>query len=528
MIPYGKVAITLEKLPKLPGRRDRFVTNVLWSWTGVAVSIFTGIWLSPYVIRKLGNEGYGVWALVFSFLEYYWLLDLGFRSATLKYSAHYRATGEDDKVNEVINTGVAYSSVAAALLILATFSLAGYASRFFQISGEYRAVFTTLIVIVGIAWAVGTIFSLLSGVVEGYQRFDLTSRVWILSTALRTAGLVIVLALGYKLKAMAVVAIVSLAVGYAYNYRNLREVFPALHFSFSRIKMSMFRQMLGYGVHTSVATVSTQLLNQAGPLLIGHFLPTAFVGYFLLPVRLLRYSVDLVCKVGFVTGSNAAEMAARKELDAVYKMGLYVNRYCYALFAPLALALSLYGTELLRVWINPEFALNGGPIVTVTAVSTTWGIAAQFNSSSILYGLAKHQRYAYSLLIEGILSSAAIYMAIPRYGIVGAAWVTAVFLVLNRGLVTSWLFARAVEHSFGAYLGGVYLRPTLAGIPAFLGAWWIKAHWLPGNNWIEIFGGMGLLAATYYLVAFFVCLEKEHRSIPWRWFKARFRPQPAE
>jgi hypothetical protein len=39
---------------------------------------------------------------------------------------------------------------------------------------------------------------------------------------------------------------------------------------------------------------------------------------------------------------------------------------------------------------------------------------------------------------------------------------------------------------------------------------------------------MGLLAATYYLVAFFVCLEKEHRSIPWRWFKARFRPQPAE
>ena len=109
----------------------------------------------------------------------------------------------------------------------------------------------------------------------------------------------------------------------------------------------------------------------------------------------------------------------------------------------------------------------------------------------------------------------------------GAAWVTAVFKVLNRGLVTSWLFARAVEHSFGAYLGGVYLRPTLAGIPAFLVGWWIKAHWLPGNKWIEVFGGMGLLAATYYLVAFFVCLEKEHRLIPWRWFNARFRPNAA-
>ena len=519
--------ISLQKLPKLRGRRERFLKNVLWSWTGVVASIFTGLWLSPYIIRKLGNEGYGVWSLAFSFLEYYWLLDLGFRSATVKYSAHYRATGENDKVNEVVNTGVAYSGVTAALLVFATLSLAGYVNRFFQISAAYQTVFTTLVVMVGTTWAVGTVFSLLSGVVEGYQRFDLTSRVWILTTALRALGLLIVLALGYKLKAMALVAIGALAIGYAYNYHNLREVFPALHFSLSGIKMSMFRRMLGYGVHTAVATVSMQVLNQAGPLLVGHFLPTAFVGYFLLPVRLLRYSVDMVCRVGSVTTSAAAEMAARRDFVAVYKMALYVNRYCYALFAPLALALGLYGTELLRVWINPEFALNGGPIVTVIAVSVTWGIAAQYNSSSILFGLGKHQRYAYSLLIEAILSSTAIYIAIPRYGIAGAAWVTAVFMVLNRGLVTSWLFARAVEHGFLAYLRGVYLRPTLAAIPAYLGGWWIKIHWLPGRGWIQVLGGMGLVTAAYYLVAFFVCLEKEHRSIPRRWVTERFRPHPA-
>ena len=501
--------------------------NALWSWSAVIASIITGLWLSPYIIRKLGSEGYGVWSLVFSFIEYYGLLDLGFRSATLKYSAHYRAIGENDKVNEVVNTGVAYSGMTAAVLVVATLCLARYANRFFQISAAYQTVFTTLIVMVGCAWALGSTFSLLSGAVEGYQRFDLTNRVSILTIVLRTVGLVTVLALGYKLKAMAGVAIACLAVGFGCNYFNLREAFPALHFSFSRIKISMFRRMLSYGVHTAVATVSTQLLNQAGPLLIGHFLPTAFVGYFLLPVRLLRYSVDMVCNLGFVTGSNAAEMAARKEYDEMYKMGLYVNRYCYALFAPLALALCLYGTELLRVWINPEFALHSGPIVAVIAVSTTWGIAAQFNSSSILYGLGKHQRYAHSLLIEAILSAAAIYVAIPRYGIAGAAWVTAVFMVLNRGLATSWLFCRAVEHSFGAYLRGVYLRPTLAAIPAFLGGWWIKVHWLPGRGWIQVLGGMGLVTAAYYLAAFPICVEKEHRSIPWRWVTERFRPHPA-
>jgi len=509
--------------PKTPktGRRERFVKNVLWSWAGVAVSLLTGVWLSPFIIKKLGNEGYGVWALVFSFVEYYWLLDFGFRSATLKYSAHYRATGEDDKVNEVVNTGLAYSSAAACLLIGVTLVFGGRAQQFFQISAAYRPVFNTLVTMVGCTFALGTVFSLCSGVVEGFQRFDLTTRVWITTTALRTLGLVAVLLMGFQLKAMATVAIASLAVGYAYNYRNLRAVFPPLHFSAASVKASMFRRMFRYGVHTSVATVSTLVLNQSTPLILAHFLPTEFVGYFLLPTRLLRYSVDMVGKVGYVTGSNAAEMAARREYDQVYRMGVYVNRYCYVLFAPAALALCLYGTELLRVWVNPAFARESGPVVAVIAVATTLGLAAQYNSSAVLYGLGRHQMYAYSLLAEAILSSAAVWVVVPRYGIAGAAWAMAVFMVLNRGVLTSWLFCRGVERSFGAYVRGVYLRPTVAAIPALLVVWAIKLRWLPGRNWTQVLGGMGLLAAVYYAAAYFICLEKEHRSMPKRWIEER-------
>ncbi|HVV44992.1 MAG TPA: hypothetical protein VHC72_07290, partial [Bryobacteraceae bacterium] len=63
-------------------RTQRYLTNVLWTWMGVAAGIVSAILLQPYVIRKLGDIDVSIWMLVLSVVEYYWLIDLGFRSAT--------------------------------------------------------------------------------------------------------------------------------------------------------------------------------------------------------------------------------------------------------------------------------------------------------------------------------------------------------------------------------------------------------------------------------------------------------------
>ena len=94
-----------------------FVRNALWNVLGFSVTLASSVFLSPYVINKLGPEGYGVWALAFSLVDYLWLSDMGFRSAVLKYSAHYLARREVDKINEVLNTALALFVPMAVLLL---------------------------------------------------------------------------------------------------------------------------------------------------------------------------------------------------------------------------------------------------------------------------------------------------------------------------------------------------------------------------------------------------------------------------
>jgi O-antigen/teichoic acid export membrane protein len=54
---------------------------------------------------------------------------------------------------------------------------------------------------------------------------------------------------------------------------------------------NMLKRMGSFGIHTLVGNISQQVLSQSAPLLIGHFLPASFVGFYALPVRLLQYTV---------------------------------------------------------------------------------------------------------------------------------------------------------------------------------------------------------------------------------------------
>jgi O-antigen/teichoic acid export membrane protein len=505
-----------------PQRRERFVKNVLWNWFGVSINILTGLVLPAYIIRKLGDEGYGIWTIIFAFVDYYWLMDLGFRSATFKYTAHYRALNEPDNINEVINTGVIYSSGVAVLMMIATLLLAPYTLHFFPIAPAYHRTFVTLVMLVGAGWAMGAIFNLFSASVEAFQRFDISNRIWVTTIAVRSAGMVAVLATGHGLVAMANVTLVSLGCGYLLNYLCMRRIFPEMRLSIKLARFTMFKRMLRYGIHTFQASLSMQLLNQSGTIMVAHFLPSAFAGYFAYPWRLMNYSVDIVNRVGLVAGSNAAEMAAKGDMEPIARMGLLVNRYCFVMFAPLALASGLYGTELFRVWIKPAFAIYSAPLLPVLAVGITLGIAAQFNSSSILYGLGKHQNYAYSLMVEGLLNLAGMYYAVPRFGILGAAWVSAILMIVNRGLVTSYLFSHATGFNFWAYLRGIYLGPLAAAAISMAIGWWIKMSFLPGKNWFQVLAGSALMTLLFYTICFFTCLEKQHRSVPVKWIQKRF------
>lgn len=447
--------------------------------------------------------------LTLSVVEYYWLIDLGFRSATVKMSAQFRALEQPERLNELLSTATVYSSIMALAAIILTLALAPYADRIWHLN---RPVFRHLVVIAGISWALGMVFNVFGACVEGFQRFDLLGRIWITTTVVRSTGVALVLFSGRGLLQMGFVLLGAQLLSYLLTYLSFLKVVPRARVSWHLASFSMLKEMIAYGIHSFTTLVSTRLLNQGLPAIIGYFLPVQSVVYYNTPMRIMDYAMDGIGRVGQVTAPNATELMSRGRSRELMQLGIYANRYCLSLFLPLVSILLVYGFEVYSLWVRPSFALASAYLLPVMLISHA-AVSGQVNSVSILFGMGRHKIYSRCLLAEALVTAGGMAIVLPRYGLYGGAVLASSMMILDRAIVVCFLVCRELDMNFFSYAAKIYVMPVSIAAGAFALLAWIKRIWLPGQTWGQIVLAAILMLIPYTLLTFRFCLAEHHREL---------------
>jgi O-antigen/teichoic acid export membrane protein len=484
--------------------------NVLWSWLAVAANLVIGFVLTPFVIRKLGSEGYGIWTLLFSLISYYGLLDLGMRSSVVFYSAHYRARGQPDKINQVISSIGFFYSVMSLVIIAVSLIAARPFAQSLDVSPERRLELPVLLIVTSLSWLVSQ--PVFSATLEGFQRFDLSSRIYILTSAMRAVSSLVLLAMGFGLIALTLNYLAIQFTSTVASYFAVRRCFPELEVSRRYIQATMLKTMLRYGVHTFIAYIGMQFLSNGAGLIVGWMQSPVVAGYLNLPLRLLQQSSEIVARVGTVSSSKGTELSAHGKTESVLRLGILSNRYCCALYAPVAIFLIIYGTPLIRRWVSAEYVTHSAPLLPILVVATWIGVAGQFNSSALLFSVKKHNLYARALIVEAFLQLAGLVTLMPRFGLLGAAWAIAAPMTLVRGIYVAVPISRALDYSPLSYLASVFVAPLATAVPVGAAAYFMKTAWLAGNSWLELFSAAAVISIVYGAIAFFTCIDKDHRG----------------
>ncbi len=298
-----------------------------------------------------------------------------------------------------------------------------------------------------------------------------------------------------------------------WNIINLKRVFPELRLSPQLVRVETLKGMFHYGKHSSVMAAANLISIQSPSTMLGYLRGPNDVAFFALPWRLLMYSTEAFAKVGYITSSVTAEFDEKRDSRNVWNMAVVTNRHCLALFMPLAVFLSLYGTPLLTVWVSPLFGRTSGPLLPVLAVPFLFAIAGQFNSGAVLVGQGRHALYAYGIVVEVISSIAAMFFVVPRYGAFGAACVVAVSLMVSRCLYLAAIMCRINGFSVYEYVDAIYTRALLCALPVIVVAGFLRFTVLPGRNWFELIAAGAIIAGLYFSLAFVAVLDTASRKL---------------
>lgn len=489
--------------------RRQYLLNMIWSWLGAALLITNGIVVSPFFIRRLGTDRYGIWALGLSLVEYFWLIDLGLRPATVKLSAEYRALEDWKSLNGMLSTAVSYSAVMG-LLILALVSLnTGWIAAFFRIQDPS---FPLLLQVVSVSWAFGLVCNVFAAATEGFQRFDITNRIFIVFLAFRSFTLLALVWLGYGLAAMSVGLLVTQLSMYATFFVCFWRLYPQMRVSPALVSKTSGLHIWRTARQMISGMLSARVLQSAIPSLIARQLSVRHVTYYSVAQKMMDYASEGIGRVGMITSPRAAELMVRGQKDEVVFLAQYGNRYCLVFWLACGTYFLAYGEPLCKVWINGEIAAQAAILLPIMVVGYTLWLG-QFISASILMGIGRYGVYSASLMVEAVLVVIGFWLAMPHFGLAGGVVVASALMALNRCVNLSLIFCREFNLNPINFLWHIYCGPIALGAVQTAFLLMLRNTWIAGRNWRELITASLIHGVVYACAAFWLLVHPDHRAM---------------
>ena len=465
------------------------------NWAAFAAALAVSFFLTPYLVRHLGDPRYGVWCVVEGILAYFTLFDLGVAACLVRFVAKYHATGDRAELNKLVSACLAVFAVAAVGVLALGSAVVPFVGPGLdrKLGGPGDVVPFMLLMLANLAATLP--LSVFLTILDGLQRYPAKSAVRLAVLGLRVGGIVFVMETQPGLLPLAVVFTVTNLLEHAALARLAFRFLPGLRISAAGVDRATLRQVRGYSVDAFLAMLAGRITVQTGAIVVGGFLAVAAAGHYANAARLVELAKNLLRTVTTTLTPAVSEREATGDLAGVRSILLTGTRWVLYLVLPIHLGLLYFGRPFLTRWLGgPQYADWCFPAAAILSATLTIGVA-QSVASRILYGLGRLRLFARLALVEAAVNLGLSLLLVGPMGLEGVAVAVAVPNVLFCGFVIGYA-CRVLEVPAGRYLRA-WLRPACAAVvPAVV--WWFVTPVAPA--WLAIGGGIAAGLVPYAVV----------------------------
>jgi len=464
-------------------RKREIIKNVSSSWFSLGVNILVGIFLSPFILHRLGNTAYGAWVLVFSVTGYYGLFDLGVRSSIIRYVSTYTAKKDMEGLYRLINTSLAGYSAIGVITMLLTIALSTQVGFIFRMPPQFISTARLLFLIVGASVAIGFPAGVFGGILEGLGRFYIVNWTNVVSTLLRAALIVSALNHGYGLLAVAIVTVSMPLLASIVRAAVVLHALP-LKFGWKYVSRDAFGEIAHYSSASFILMLAFKLRFKTDEMVISTFLSVAAVTFFSNADRLVDYTSEVVSSLAQIFVPMSGQSDAKGDKDHLRKIFIAGNRACALVVLPISATLIILGKSVLTAWVGKQYVALSYPVLLVLIIPSTFTLA-QAASTRILYGMARHKSLAWVTGIEGVANLGLSIYLIRQFGLIGDALGTAIPLSCTSLFFMPRHLCRILNVKLRSFLVQAYTLPLLLTFPTVL-MLLVMRHWFFARTYLQV------------------------------------------
>jgi O-antigen/teichoic acid export membrane protein len=495
----------------------RLTLNASSNFLRYAVSIVVSFYLTPFIVRTLGDAQYGFWVLLGSFLGYASILEIGVQPAVVKLVGQYKAVENLVKLRELITAAflffLAVGTIAALFCLTVVPMLVEHHVQGLNGLADSRLLY------LAIALDAVLIYMnyLVTGILYGYQRYHLRNAIDVAAVGVNAALIFLLLnrhgLLAVVISKIAMDLLVVLVGGIAIRVR-----IPELTLDFGRLQRTSFFELLHFGGRVFISSTTTRIATLAQPVIISSAISATATAFYAIPVRLVEYARQITWTLTASFMPAFSELQSRDERETLRRIYLDFSRYFFLILLPIVALLFVYGAPFIGLWIGPEYEAQGRMVLWLLTGSVfvesfhplMWRFFIGVGELDVLVRVSA----VVSLLV--VVSGAVLAKLAGLPGVAASVFVGAVV----AQSIYARQAARYLQMSSWAMFCQVHLRPLLGGLGLILVAAAL-AQLLGSDSYAAMALGSILALPIYAAIAVATAVTPAERAQLFRWLRLR-------
>lgn len=326
------------------------------SYIAIAINIISGLLFTPWMIRCIGQQDYGLYTLAMSVIGLF-VFDFGLSTAITRFIAKYLAESRQDKADNCL--GLAFR-LYFLIDILLLFILVGV---YFFLPVIYKELTPDELSKFKIIYVIASVFSVLSfpfipqnGVLSAHEKFVQLKLCDVIHKVLIVGLMSLCLVQGYGLSALVLVN------AFAGIFVILLKIWIIKHKTHQSLNVKYFnlqefKELLGYSWWVTVMAIAQRFIFNLAPSVLGYFSGSTSIAILGIAMTVEGYTYTFANAINGMFLPKVTRILTYNP-DELLPLMIRVGRIQIIIIGAIVLGFCCLGKEFVHLWVGEEFSTS--------------------------------------------------------------------------------------------------------------------------------------------------------------------------